>query len=726
MRNEGAESKESGNAATEQFGAYLVFEQLGQGGMATVHRAKKLGIEGFELEVALKRILPHLSKNGEFVRWFAHEAKLASLLVHPNIARTYDFGRVDDVYFIAMEHVAGVDLSRLLRYCHKQQVVPPLSVVLSLLLELCEALEYAHTLADASGQPYGITHRDISLSNLVVANTGHLKVIDFGIAKALSLDPEDGHLKGKFAYMAPEAVEGRPVGPSFDVFSVGVVAHELLTVKRLFHAPTDEEVLSRVRHGKIPPPSRRNRSVPVSLDRLVLAALERDERRRLQSAGEFRRALAAVAIEAGIHVSARDVAEWWAAGGAHYEQGASREAPSSSSRNSARGLPRLELSGSQQQEPSSGTSAGSDAQRLGSVDRRPGTRQAPVSAPKIASAPERVLSRARAGLILAGLFAMTGGVAAYQLLARPTPAVAPPLSTTAAEQPQPASVKFVLQPPDAVVQVGEKTYSRQSPFELDLEPGVYSVTVSRPGYERWRSQLTLQAGESKTISVVLEPAGAIVAGSSEPAKADSRALNRIKPAEVTVSPGSHRPPTGKRSSGTAATEVARTASPAPERTMQRASSGSTARTPVAREPVVQLEDRSSEPAPEPATVKPPSRPELTPAAPTAVATAPAPPAVPPRARSAPPPVVPANVIAKLSGELPAIQRGGPANVLSKICIGTDGRVTTVKVIRASPGIAAAIERSLMSWRYKPYVDDAGQPSPACFAISLRFERADGR
>lgn len=758
MRNEGERLASSDGPPTEQFGAYLVFERLGKGGMATVHRAKKRGIAGFERTVALKRMLPHLCEDAEFITSFVHEAKLASLLAHPNIAQIFDFGRIDDVYYIAMELVAGFDLHKLLRYCHQQDVFPPLNVVLSLLCELCDALEFAHTFADEHGQPYGIVHRDVSPSNLIVANTGHLKVIDFGIAKALTLPAhtEERRIKGKLGYMAPEAIEGRPVGPPSDVFSLGVVAHELLTVERLFHAATDHEMLSRVRHREIPLPSRINDRVPASLDRVVMAALERDDRRRLQSAGEFRRALAAVAVEVGIQMSSTDVAEWWAGGGALQEQGASRESRASFS---DAAMPRVvEFSGSDQRARLAGSSVESlRGSSLGGLDaQRPA-----VSAPKMASAPPSVRSRAPGRLVLAGLctivvvaVAVAVAVAAYLFLVRPPSAVAPAAPKPPAEPARTGLVKFVVQPPDSIVEVGGKEVTRQSPFELAIEPGAYSIAAHRVGFKRWTSQVTLHEGETQTIDVALEPAPAraFVTITSEPAgavvKLDGQKLDQVTPAEFAVGPGAHRlVVVGAAGSWaqeftavidgthsfhavlpakpTPLTGVARTAPPPPERT-QRRTSPSAGRAPVAHEPVVQLEERSSEPVPEAAAAKPLIRAEPPPTvAPPTTPPAPALPTAPLRVRSATPPVVPVSAVKKLSGEMPAIQHGGQASVLSKICIGLDGRVTSVRVIRASPGIAAEVERSLLRWRYQPYIDDAGQPTPACFAVSLRFQ-PDGR
>jgi serine/threonine protein kinase/tetratricopeptide (TPR) repeat protein len=300
------------SSAPEGFGPYVVYERLGVGGMATVHRAKKRGIAGFERGVVLKRILPHLAEDAEFINSFVREAKLASMLVHPNIAQIYDFGRVGSVYFIATEHVDGFDVRKMLRYSNRHKEPLPLNVVMSTLCELCDALEYAHTFVDEHGTPQGIVHCDVSPSNLIVAQSGHLKVIDFGIATVNvgQLYTERGRVKGKLGYMSPEAVSGRPFGPVSDVFSAGVVAHELLTAHPLFSAKTDYDTLIRIHEAEIPPPSRRNPSVPAALDDLVLAALARDSERRLQTAGAFRQGLEYVAEQAGIRFSARDVAEW--------------------------------------------------------------------------------------------------------------------------------------------------------------------------------------------------------------------------------------------------------------------------------------------------------------------------------------------------------------------------------------------------------------------------------
>src|SRR5512143_3065367 len=172
-------------AAEEQFGPYVVYERLGVGGMATVHRAKERGIEGFERIVALKRLLPHLAEDASFVKSFVREAKLASMLQHANIVQLYELGRVGSTYFISMEYIDGRDVRRILRQARKVTGPATINVTLSLLIQLCDALDYAHSRCDDdTGEPLHIVHRDVSPSNLLITKSGHLKVIDFGIAKA--------------------------------------------------------------------------------------------------------------------------------------------------------------------------------------------------------------------------------------------------------------------------------------------------------------------------------------------------------------------------------------------------------------------------------------------------------------------------------------------------------------------------------------------------------------
>src|ERR1700760_3608543 len=163
----------------EKFGTYLVYELLGKGGMATVHRAESLSAGGFRKRVALKRLLPHLLDEPEVIESFAREAKLASHLRHQNIAQTYDLGIRDGTYFIAMELLPGPTLRQIMRQCETSAGAMPIVHVLEILVQVCDALDYAHNLVDEKGQALGIVHRDVTPANIIVSGSGVVKLIDF-------------------------------------------------------------------------------------------------------------------------------------------------------------------------------------------------------------------------------------------------------------------------------------------------------------------------------------------------------------------------------------------------------------------------------------------------------------------------------------------------------------------------------------------------------------------
>ena len=304
-------------AAEEQFGPYLVYERLGVGGMATVHRALERGIEGFERMVALKRLLPHLAEDASFIKSFVREAKLASLLNHVNIVQIFELGRVGTEYFISMEYIDGRDIRRILRHARKVTGPPPINITVGMLLQLCEALDYAHTKVDEEGHPLLLVHRDVSPSNVLVTTQGHLKVIDFGIAKAQSsqLRTQTGRVKGKLAYMAPEAVSGsKDLDARSDIWAVGVIAHELLTARPLFASKNEYQTLLKVQRGDIMPPSTFNQSCPPELDAIVAKALARDADDRFAGAAEMRDALMQLRVKKGMATGYRDISTWvdWA------------------------------------------------------------------------------------------------------------------------------------------------------------------------------------------------------------------------------------------------------------------------------------------------------------------------------------------------------------------------------------------------------------------------------
>jgi serine/threonine protein kinase len=306
-------------AVEEQFGPYLVYERLGVGGMATVHRALEQGHDGFERTVALKRLLPHLAEDASFIKSFVREAKLASMLSHVNIVQIYELGRVGTEYFISMEYIDGRDVRRILRHARKVTGAPPIHITVGLMLQLCDALDYAHTRVDEEGHPLGLVHRDISPSNLIVTSGGHLKIIDFGIAKAQSsqLRTQTGRVKGKLAYMAPEAISGsRDLDARSDIWATGVILHELLTARPLFASKNEYQTLLKVQKGDILPPSTFNQACPPELDAIVFRALARDANERFANASELREELLEVKKRYALQTGVRDVAGWidWAFG----------------------------------------------------------------------------------------------------------------------------------------------------------------------------------------------------------------------------------------------------------------------------------------------------------------------------------------------------------------------------------------------------------------------------
>ena len=282
----------------EDFGSYQVYERLGAGGMATVHRAVKRGRDrgAGSATVALKRLLPQLSAMPEFVQPFLDEARLARHLRHAHVAQTYDFGKVGDIHYIAMELVRGPTLAQIYAHCVANRRDIPLPITLYVVVQLCDALEYAHNLCDDNGLPFGIVHRDVTPSNIIVSTAGITKLIDFGIAKATSSEvrTKTGFIKGKFAYVAPEYIAGR-IDARVDLFGAGIIAHELLTGRRLFQVDNDMETLRRVQTLTIDPPSKWNPKVPPPLDDIVMTSLARNPDERWQRARAMRNAFAHVA-----------------------------------------------------------------------------------------------------------------------------------------------------------------------------------------------------------------------------------------------------------------------------------------------------------------------------------------------------------------------------------------------------------------------------------------------
>jgi serine/threonine-protein kinase len=285
----------------QSFGKYHVFATLGRGGMADVYLAVARGPVGFNKLVVLKRLRAALADEPAFREMFLDEARLAARLNHPNVVDTFEVGDHHGNYYIAMEYLEGQALNKILRAAIKQRLPLTPQMCARIAADALAGLHAAHTLTDYDGSPLGIIHRDVSPHNLFVRYEGHVKLVDFGIAKAASgsTETEVGVLKGKVAYMAPEQASGEGIDARADLFAMGVVLWEMITLKRLFPGENAAATLHKLLTDPIPLPSEVVEGVSPELDRIVSKSLERDPNRRFQSAAEMRHALEEYIVHAG-------------------------------------------------------------------------------------------------------------------------------------------------------------------------------------------------------------------------------------------------------------------------------------------------------------------------------------------------------------------------------------------------------------------------------------------
>jgi TonB family protein len=285
------------SSGPDRFGQYEILERIASGGMAELSKAKRTGVEGFQKIVAIKKILPHLADDEEFITMFADEAKLAAQLNHPNIIHIYDLGKIQaGGYFIAMEYVDGRDLRTILRAGRALDLPLPVPLAVYIASKVASALDYAHRRRDAEGHELNIVHRDVSPQNILISYEGDIKLCDFGIAKAArkASQTQSGALKGKLQYMSPEQAWGRTIDRRSDLFSLGIVLHEMLTGQHLFQGDTDIAILEKVRSADVAPPSRSNPDVPENLDAIVGKALAKDPDERYANASDLLRDLESV------------------------------------------------------------------------------------------------------------------------------------------------------------------------------------------------------------------------------------------------------------------------------------------------------------------------------------------------------------------------------------------------------------------------------------------------
>jgi eukaryotic-like serine/threonine-protein kinase len=290
---------------------YQIVKKLDMGGMAEIFLGRAQSIEGIERPVAIKRVLPSLTRKKQFMSMFLDEARLSMQLTHANIVQVFDVGRASGTIFIVMEYVDGYNLRRLFQRASERGFKVPVEIACHLVIEVCKGLTHAHEKVGRDDRHLKIVHRDLSPPNILVSRSGEVKITDFGLAKALTqatvTDP--GIVKGKFSYLSPEAAEGQQVDHRADIFALGICLWELLANRRLFLGADDAATVELVREAEIPSLTTLNPGVTEEFERLVQRSLARDPHRRFTSAAEFGDAVANYLFANSLKVTSYDLAK---------------------------------------------------------------------------------------------------------------------------------------------------------------------------------------------------------------------------------------------------------------------------------------------------------------------------------------------------------------------------------------------------------------------------------
>jgi tRNA A-37 threonylcarbamoyl transferase component Bud32 len=291
-----------------RIGPYLLTRKIAQGGMAELYLADYLREDGFRKTVAVKKVLPHLADNRDFIDMFIREARLAALLQHPNVVQIADFGKIQNAYFIAMEYVNGKNLAEIMGFLKKGL---PVDMAVFLILKISNGLQYSHSRKDdKTGMPLNIVHRDISPQNILISLNGEVKLSDFGISKATS-EPsltQAGVIKGKLSYLSPEQAMGLAVNHQIDIYALGLVFYEILSGKRLYRFANDIEAIRTIPKMTIPPIITKRPDIPQGLNDIVMKCLEKSTTQRYQTAQEMQDELVKLKNHLGITYDASDLA----------------------------------------------------------------------------------------------------------------------------------------------------------------------------------------------------------------------------------------------------------------------------------------------------------------------------------------------------------------------------------------------------------------------------------
>jgi serine/threonine protein kinase len=301
-------AREKAMQGMTRIGPYLLRRLIARGGMAELYLADYLREDGFRKTVAVKKVLPHLADNRDFIDMFIREARLAALLQHPNVVQIADFGKIQNAYFIAMEYVHGKNLAEIMGFLKKGLAV---EMAVFLILKVSNGLHYSHARKDdRTGKPLSIIHRDISPQNILISMNGEVKLSDFGISKATS-EPsltQAGVIKGKLSYLSPEQAMGQELNHQVDIYALGLVFYEILTGSRLYRFTSDLEAIRTIPQMTIAPIITKRPDIPQKLNDIVMKCLEKSTVKRYQTAQELHADLSQLKNHLGMTYDASDLA----------------------------------------------------------------------------------------------------------------------------------------------------------------------------------------------------------------------------------------------------------------------------------------------------------------------------------------------------------------------------------------------------------------------------------
>jgi serine/threonine protein kinase len=484
-----------------KLGKYELVKRLSIGGMAEIFLARVMGLPGFQKLVVVKRILPQLAADPQFVDMFLDEARIAATLQHPSIVQTYDVGVVGGNYFIAMEYLHGEDVRSILRTANRQGRRIPLEHVLQIVMALSAGLHYAHEKEDFDGKPLDIVHCDVSPGNLIVTYEGGIKLVDFGIARAAirAHETRSGTIKGKLGYISPEQARAEKLDRRTDIFAAGVILYELSLCKKLYKGASDYEILHEVVAGKIVPPRKIDPTYDEDLETIVMRALEKRPERRYQTAHDLQMDLEALARKRGLFLSSTGLKQLmgelfgnkldaWReaqrAGKSLYEAVASYEDEESATKDKwSFGSPKRVPRRRRWLWPLVGAAALAALVGVGGALAR---RARPVTAPLVSAAVP---------------VPTTSPTPVRELPVAPVPTEAP---TTPAATPT-GSVEIVTHPHGASILLDGAPSGRRSPARFEQLAGNrdHTVVAQLPGYGEEKKQFSVTTGRRTTVTLQL-------------------------------------------------------------------------------------------------------------------------------------------------------------------------------------------------------------------------------